>query len=423
MTDPGEPQIQGAAAPAPDHGALAAALGLVPAPLGRRALAFAIEVAIVAVLLSIGWIVYAVVIAQGTANIASGAVDPGEIPNIGVGIAALVVTSVLALVFALMQLLLHGIKGVTLGKWLLGIRSVRLETLGQPGFGPVLLRGLVLWAAGAVPLGQAVLLASVLWDGSGRNRSWLDRIGGIWMVDVRRGPDPYDEDAMRVAHAVVEARAEVAPPPPPAAPAPPQLSPADDPETILIGEETLHQAPTARVAPAPGAVAPAPAAPAAPAETPSAAEPRPPVPVAEPAAPPAAGPPIAPPPWETQAPAAPPPAAPEPAPTRGTLVADDGARIPVDPVVLVGRNPALRPGEPVVAVHALEDPTLSLSKSHALVGIDAEGPWIVDRGSSNGTSVDEPGRPRTLLTPEQRTRLAWDQTIRLGDRRFTIVRG
>lgn len=112
---------------------------------------------------------------------------------------ALVVLTVLAVggVLALVQ----GLRGVTPGKAVMGLRVVALGT-GEPiGVGPALLRGLVL-GVGGLPtfgLGLATLARTAVTDRDRRRRGWHDHVAGSVVVDVRPAPQdvPGDDPAPR----------------------------------------------------------------------------------------------------------------------------------------------------------------------------------------------------------------------------------
>ena len=277
-----------------EHGrpdpAYAAALGLVPARPGMRVLATLIEL-LVGIVLAIPAVV--VVLRLTT----EGATDPaailarGDLVWIIVGIAA---SYAAATVFTVVQLILHGLKGVTLGKAAAGIRTVNVRTLEKPGFwrGAVV-RYLVLGGSFLVPLiGPLLLIAlSPLFDPQRRGRGWADLAAATWLVDVRRGLNPYDAKRMRIARKqfATELHEE-------AAPLPSLATPVDrDAPVIAIptgrfsgGVIGAHRAPGGP-APAAGGGAAAPSAPAPQAGAASSA-----VPGVSPFAPPAAAaPPVA----------------------------------------------------------------------------------------------------------------------------------
>lgn len=184
--------------------AYAASLGLVPAPIGRRVAATLVDAAVYA-LLALPLVIGA---SPRLTSLATGAVSwygfvnhPGFIWTVVFA----AISVVLTLAFTIVQLVLHGRKGVTLGKALTGLRTVNVATLSSPGFGRALLRGVVLYASSIVPVvGPALFLASPLLDRS-RRRGWLDLVGRTWLVDAVRGLDPYDVKRMRIARKTVAA--------------------------------------------------------------------------------------------------------------------------------------------------------------------------------------------------------------------------
>lgn len=190
--------------------AYAAALGLRPAPLGRRALASIIEFAVYALLQLPYWIVALPTLLK----VASGSLQPYGLashPDLVWMIVATAASAVLTIAFVVVQIVLHGRKGVTLGKALTGIRSVNVATLERPGIRRALLRGLVLWAIFLVPvIGPVLFFVSPLLDREKRGRGWLDKVGGTWFVDVNEGLDPYHDKKMRIARKTVSAEPEAA---------------------------------------------------------------------------------------------------------------------------------------------------------------------------------------------------------------------
>lgn len=193
--------------PDPDY---AAALGLRPAPLGRRAVASLIEFAVTAILQLPYWLVALptlLKVATGAIALAGLVSHPGFVWMV----VATAVSAVLTLAFVIVQLTLHGRKGVTLGKACTGIRSVNVTTLGRPGFGRALLRALVLCCSFLVPVvGPLLVFLSPLFDSERRGRGWLDKVGATWFVDTKHGLDPYHEKRMRIARKTVRAEPEAA---------------------------------------------------------------------------------------------------------------------------------------------------------------------------------------------------------------------
>ena len=72
---------------------------------------------------------------------------------------------------------------------------------------------------------------------------------------------------------------------------------------------------------------------------------------------------------------------------RWVAVLDDGREVPVTGLVLLGRNPQPRPGEEQAELVKLADETRTVSKSHLALDLTPEGLVVVDRGSTNGSTV------------------------------------
>ena len=216
-------EIEGLDASGRPDPAYAAALGLVRAPFGRRVLAVVCDVAIwvlVQLPLWLGALPLVLKLAGGSISL-YGFVNH---PDFVLGIVMASITVLLTLVLTIVQLVLHGRKGVTIGKAVAGIRSVNVRTLERPGVGAVLLRFLIVAAAGLVPLlGSVLILVSPTFDPERRGRGLHDKATNVWLVDVRRGLQPYDEKRMRVARKLVKAE------PAPERPALPSLATPVDP--------------------------------------------------------------------------------------------------------------------------------------------------------------------------------------------------
>ena len=374
-------------------------------------------------------------------------------------IVAAAVSQGLMIAYVVVQLVLHGRKGVTLGKAICGIRSVNVRTLERPGFwrGAVV-RYLVAYASFIVPIIGPVLviMLSPLFDIEKRGRGWLDLAAATWFVDVRGGLNPYDQKRMRIARKRVKTpeHEEKAPLPSLATPvhrdAPAEYVPrarfsggvigahrsaggtAPEPqEAPGVGSMVSAVPPSlATGAPGPASFSPAPApAPApVPAAVPSAPEPapvRPPAsaPVAAPAAAaaaPAVETPIAP---DAPAPAASPASAlavsPAPVGVRALLVLDTGQRIEVRGTTLFGRSPSAAAGEGEALLVPVVDDTRSVSKTHIAVMPARRGVFVVDRASTNGSAIVR-GGSETVLPAGHPAELQIGDTVRFGDRSLQV---
>lgn len=375
------PGIREDGTPDPDY---ASSLGLRPAAAGRRSAAFAIDAAV--------WLVLAaptvigVLIAAGPMLAGSPfrSVDPVAIVLVLIGLG-------LTTVFGLVQLILHGVRGVTVGKASMGLRSVNVATFAGPGFWRVVLRALVLQASTAVlvVVGPGLLFLTSGLDPERRGRSWLDRVARAWVLDVRRGLDPFDARALRHARKALrpssrEVRAPL-----------PSLGSSGPSRGFVPAERS--SAGVVSGLPGSGSWTPP--------ELLDARAPEPSTSAAPPLVPASAG------------------SAATAAPRAVRLRFDDGTTVPVPATALLGRDPEPRPGESVALLLPLADPSMQLSKTHAEFGVDEEGGfWMLDRGSSNGTVAVTPAG-ELALPPGERTSIPLESTVEIGGRSFRVTAG
>lgn len=454
--------LDGAGRPRPEY---AASLGLIRAPYGRRVLATVIE-ALVLLLVQLPMLLVVLPAVTGAALDADPVAALAARDDLVLLIVLGAASSVLSTAFVLVQLILLGRRGVTLGKALTGLRAVNVRTLERPGFwrGAVV-RYLVMGASTLLPVvGPLLVIAlSPLFDPARRGRSWPDLAAATWLVDARRGLNPYDEKRMRIARKTVstdlldvktelpslatpvaatgagayvplarnkggvlgavrstpgnvvigetdaaddEPRSGI---PTMVAPAPfasPDPTPAVEPPLPAGVPAPAAVAPGAIVAPAAGAAAwsPPPLL-----EEPAPAQPAPaqPVPVAT-AAPQAAG-------------SVPPVATPATAPDAVALTLDSGDTIAVSGGgVVLGRAPATGPDDVDVLPVPVVDPTRSISKTHwALLRQDGR-VVALERGSTNG-SVLVRGGAEQALEPGRPVEVRDGDTIRFGDRHAVVA--
>src|SRR5699024_985289 len=91
----------------------------------------------------------------------------------------------LQLVFA--QVVSEARCGATIGKWLLGLRAAKVNSLYAPGLARGVVRALVLGAGHLVAgVGQFVMIAAAAGD-SERGQGWHDRPARTTVLDVRAG--------------------------------------------------------------------------------------------------------------------------------------------------------------------------------------------------------------------------------------------
>lgn len=335
----------------------AAQLGVVAARPGVRVWAFAIDVLVLGLLL--------VPAALGGFMLAGGDVSWGPLLLTGIGLG-------LYTLVGLIQLVLHGRRGVTIGKAAMRLRSVSAADLGRPGFWRIVLRVLVLWLSGVIPLlGPLFLLSSNVWDRERRGRSILDKIAGCWLLDVRSGLDPLDARALRRAVRELE-------------------MPDREVSEGLASLATVPQG-----------------------ERPVLAERRSRAAIVG----------ISGGPW-SEPPPPPPGGVINDVPlTAHHLVFEDGSTVLTPAYGLIGRLPESPPGQSADVLLTLEDPQRLLSKTHLAFGSDGVGVWVSDLGSSNGTVVVSAAGVETALTAGTRVAVEPGTVVRVGGRMFQVRQG
>ncbi|MBD8080579.1 RDD family protein [Cellulosimicrobium arenosum] len=468
-----EPEVYAMTQKAPVGTAPTATSALADAPLGgvgRRFGAYVLDVAAPA--LVVGVVVVAGLLLVGAPLLGDVRVATPEEASalLSKMLVVYVVAGVVWLAWWVGVIFWEGSSGKTLGNLATGVRTVDAATRGPLGFGRALLRWLVVGISGIVPFLPIVVVLSPAFDSSGRRQGWHDSLAKAAVVDVRglapadpagheafggagsllgapvaqpagpagaHGPDlgryghpgGPGQDGSWSSAAQGDASARSFAPPahhPPAGPTSPAVPARPLPDPWAFPSDA--QAPTPTPAPGgtlitgvPGSAAGAPAAPA-PAARPGPPAPAPPTPAT---------------PWPAPAPAADPPSAPEPdepewdstrmgrdafdpvpvVPVR--LELESGEQRVVDGPTLVGRNPQA-PDDASWQLVAVDDPTRSVSKTHAEIGVDAGGLWVTDRGSTNGTVVSAPGTPPRVVEPGARVRVPAGGTIHVGDRRIVV---
>ena len=106
-----------------------------------------------------------------------------------------------------------------------------------------------------------------------------------------------------------------------------------------------------------------------------------------------------------------------------SILLDDGRRIAVDGLVLLGRNPQPRAGEEDAQLIKIADETRTVSKSHLAVGVDAGGIYIVDRGSTNGSTVSTTNGMSSRCRAGEMVRVGDGAIVSIGDHWLEITRG
>ena len=405
---------------------------VVPATIGRRVAAYAIDVAI-------AYGIVAVLVGIAAAIIAGVGKEWSQTSLALLLLATWGVIALAALTWAIVYTAMQA------GRGSIGQRTMRIRLYDtEPGdgdataigFGRALVRNIVWALATSIVVGYF----TPLFDGSARRQGWHDKAARAIVGDrqataaaVAPASEPPTSPITAAPAAPTAARPVVPPPPPRITSAPaasagaPRATAAaatgmishvpgitQDPLDIPARHSQSAPAPRTIAPVAPVAVVPAAASPSpAPARTAPTGAPAP-VSAAMSAedgdAPRAAAP--VPPPAQRAA------LYPE-APVLAVLTWDDGSRMAVYGRTLYGRNPA--PEEGTVSV-AVRDETLSLSKTHFEIGGDQAHVWVVDRHSTNGTVLVRDGGRHTLPAGTRATLRVGDR-LEFGDRSAAVGAG
>jgi len=91
--------------------------------------------------------------------------------------------------------------------------------------------------------------------------------------------------------------------------------------------------------------------------------------------------------------------------------------------VVIGRGPVTIPEYSTAQLVTATDPSKSVSKTHALLGIDAKGLWVADLGSTNGTFVITPAGGDVRVQPGAPVYVPPGSDVELGQYVITVELG
>ncbi len=303
------------------------------------------------------------------------------------------------LVYAIVLLAIEARKGNTIGNQVMGIRSTDPDGYA-PGGGAVFLRGLVTgaglilavlaavlmgafgWLAVAplvvgplMLLGVAwaiVVVVSSAWDRNGKQRGWHDKAAKTLAFDVNAGRNPVLTGGIQGPYSFAPVdlppvQAVASPLPGSAASRPAVIDPlgglGGQPLAVTSHPDDAVELTRLRSdAPAPGA---------------------------------------------------------EQHPVLRITI-DDGQDVELRHTALLGRNPAAQPGEAVDQLVPVSDPGRSISKTHLHLKREADGIWITDRNSTNGSAVTTPDGAQTRLYPGHAVFVRPGSAVHFGDRTFHV---
>jgi len=384
--------------PADSTGSYPALVGYTPMTLGRR-----IGIVMVDMLIVLGAYVIAIVA-----------------PFVLGWRAGLFVGPVLMVVLAVVELWAFFARASRLSGAFMGGVYVDVLT-GRPTPGKLFLKGLLSSAISFISFGLAPMIIVLVTAQEPLYRNWFDRTVGLMLVDTRTGRDPHgsSKPATQYHHPA---------PQPPAASGPqskPPLSAALSTQVEPSNEELEHVLPRIGytdpwrqpvvIEAVPGARSVASAEPI---------DETPPLPhewlapdsSAQVFLRPTTGP--ANPPVDDRTLLATPITS-----ARSALGAflDDGTVISLTPPTVIGRNPQAPPSHPSARPLPVADPSMELSKTHLVVGMENRTLWVVDLHSTNGVYVaDEPGGDQVRIAPGSQVLLAAGTSVHFGSRRIDI---
>ena len=104
------------------------------------------------------------------------------------------------------------------------------------------------------------------------------------------------------------------------------------------------------------------------------------------------------------------------------LAFDSGQGTTLQGPLVIGRNPSPVPSLPTAGLLSYDDDTMTVSKTHLVIGQDSGEVWVEDLGSSNGTAIVDDHGAETPVPPRTRTTVALGSTIRFGDRWVQVRR-
>ncbi|HYP45341.1 MAG TPA: RDD family protein [Propionibacteriaceae bacterium] len=103
-------------------------------------------------------------------------------------------------------------------------------------------------------------------------------------------------------------------------------------------------------------------------------------------------------------------------------VLDDGRALAVTGLVLLGRNPQGRPGEEDAELIKVTDETRTVSKTHLAMGVDTDGLFVMDRGSTNGSTLTDTSGASTPCYPGDTVSVPEGSIVSFGNHWLRVER-
>ncbi|GAA2966536.1 FHA domain-containing protein [Microbacterium schleiferi] len=98
-----------------------------------------------------------------------------------------------------------------------------------------------------------------------------------------------------------------------------------------------------------------------------------------------------------------------------TLTLPDGTTFAVTGTTVIGRRPTPPAPRTDATPLALPDPQKMLSKTHALIEVEADAIWVTDLDSTNGTDIISGDGTASTIAPRERCRVLSGQTVSFGE--------
>lgn len=351
-----------------------------------------------------------------------------------VGIAAkltddIAFVTLVLLEFVLVQWGAEGTRGISFGKALLGMRSVRIlqgstgdiDAVLPPGLGMTAVRYLVMTVAyGCALLPGVLLAASPLFDRGAGHRGWLAKLTGVSVLDCRLLKGSHglhesltDGNAVPESYALpgilpAEEMPEVDSAPSGGSPfghatmndaqtggTPPPVIPAETPRRRQLRGSRRSDSDISQVSGAAGSSVAVPTPRTSPRGDTVSSDSRP---------------------AEIQRVRS------QPQPNQSVgLYFEDGSSSSLDvpAAIVLGRSPT--PVQDAGFVLALKDTTKTLSRNHALLEATSQGLWVTDLGSTNGSAIVLNGNETIRLAPHVRTPFESGSRLMLGDVYISVM--
>ena len=103
------------------------------------------------------------------------------------------------------------------------------------------------------------------------------------------------------------------------------------------------------------------------------------------------------------------------APTWRIVLPDGAAPVTIGGALFLGRKPVATPDRPGALELSIADPAKTVSKTHALLELDAGVLWVHDLNSTNGVFLAAPGAEAVEVQPGTRVPVPPGSDIELGE--------